>query len=144
VRFVENNFPKDTARDSGLQKNIARCVPLSAEESRTEMPTKPPDGGLVSSSASGTDQPPRTESSARFAALRANASINMSGTNVGSDILYGADAIACFLFNDAGHRRRVYNLVNANALPIFRIGATICARKSVLLQWIEKQERTLT
>lgn len=60
---------------------------------------------------------------------------------IAGDILYGADEIALFLFGDRKHRRRVYNLVEGNALPTFRIGVNICARKSVLLQWIDSQEQ---
>jgi hypothetical protein len=61
-------------------------------------------------------------------------------TAIAGDILYGADAIAVFLFGDRRHRRRVYNLVDSNRLPVFRVGVNICARKSVLLAWIESQE----
>lgn len=60
------------------------------------------------------------------------------------DILYGADEIAVFLFEHRRLRRRVYNLVEQNALPVFRIGANICARKSILLAWIAAQEREST
>jgi hypothetical protein len=60
--------------------------------------------------------------------------------DVATDILRGADEIAQFLFGTKKYRRRVYNLVERNELPIFRIGASMCARKSVLLQWIEAQE----
>lgn len=60
---------------------------------------------------------------------------------VGDEILYGADAIATFLLGDRKLRRRIYDLVEEHLLPVFRIGANICARKSVLLRWIEAQER---
>ncbi|HEY7387097.1 MAG TPA: hypothetical protein VH640_01220 [Bryobacteraceae bacterium] len=59
---------------------------------------------------------------------------------IAGDILHGADDIAEFLFGDRRQRRRVYNLVEGNALPIFRMGMNICARKSVLLEWIAQQE----
>jgi hypothetical protein len=61
---------------------------------------------------------------------------------IAGDILHGADEIAEFLFGDRKHRRRVYNLVDGNRLPIFRIGANICARRSILLEWISAQEKT--
>jgi hypothetical protein len=61
---------------------------------------------------------------------------------IAGDILYGADEIAEFLSGDRKHRRRVYNLVDSNNLPIFRIGASICGRRSVLLHWIADQEQT--
>lgn len=60
--------------------------------------------------------------------------------HIGGDILRGADEIAEFVYGDRRHRRKVYNLVRANRLPYFRLGATLCARKTVLLQWICTQE----
>lgn len=60
---------------------------------------------------------------------------------IAGDMLHGADEIAVFLFGDQKQRRRVYNLVNRNGLPVFRIGVNICARKQVLLDWIATQER---
>ncbi len=59
---------------------------------------------------------------------------------VGGDILHGADGIAAFLYGDPKLRRKVYNLVQKKRLPHFRLGAVICARKSVLLDWIKQQE----
>jgi hypothetical protein len=65
----------------------------------------------------------------------------LSSHSMAGDILRGAEEIADFLFGeDPKHRRKVCNLVHTNSLPTFRIGANICARKSVLLAWIEKQE----
>jgi hypothetical protein len=58
------------------------------------------------------------------------------------DILYGADQIAEFLYGDKSFRRKVYNLVETGRLPHFRLGASICSRKSVLLRWITDQELT--
>jgi hypothetical protein len=57
-----------------------------------------------------------------------------------TDILYGAAAIAHFLFGDAKERRKVYRLVEAEKLPHFRLGPAVCSRKSVLSAWIMKQE----
>jgi hypothetical protein len=56
------------------------------------------------------------------------------------DILYGADEIAEFLYGDKKFRRKVYNLVETGRLPHFRLGASICSRKSVVLAWIDEQE----
>ena len=56
------------------------------------------------------------------------------------DILEGADAIAEFLFGSKDERRRIYYLCEASRLPIFRLGAVLCARKSVLLKYIVSQE----
>jgi hypothetical protein len=66
-----------------------------------------------------------------------------STVSLAGDILHGAEGIAQFLYGDAKLRRKVYNLVEAARLPHFRLGAVICARKSVLLSWIEAQEEGL-
>ncbi len=60
--------------------------------------------------------------------------------DLASDILHGAAAIAHFLYGDKKHARKVFRLVEAGKLPHFRLGANICSRKSVLLEWIENQE----
>jgi hypothetical protein len=60
--------------------------------------------------------------------------------SLAGDILYGADGIAEFLYGDGKLRRKVYNLVETARLPHFRLGAVICARKSILLKWIASQE----
>lgn len=60
--------------------------------------------------------------------------------SLAGDILYGADAIAEFMYGSRDCRRAVYNLVQNKRVPHFRIGATVCARKSVLLAWIAQQE----
>ena len=57
-----------------------------------------------------------------------------------SDLLRGAEEIAEFVFGDPRHRRKVYYLVEGRKLPTFRLGATICARRSTVLDWIERQE----
>lgn len=56
------------------------------------------------------------------------------------DLLYGADAIAEFLFGDKKYRRKVFYLVEHTKIPVFRIGARICGRRSTLLKWIGDQE----
>ena len=58
-----------------------------------------------------------------------------------NDLLRGADEIAEFLFGDSGKRRKVYHLAETSRLPTFKIGSLLHARKSVLLQFIEDQER---
>jgi hypothetical protein len=63
-----------------------------------------------------------------------------TGGPLAGDILYGADGIAEFLYGDRKLRRKVYNLVETERLPHFRLGAVICARRSVLLDWIKSQE----
>jgi hypothetical protein len=56
------------------------------------------------------------------------------------DLLRGAEEIAEFLFGDQKLRRQVYHLAATSTLPTFKLGSMICARKSVLLKWIEDQE----
>ena len=56
------------------------------------------------------------------------------------DLLRGADAIAEFIFGDKGSRRKVYYLAETSHLPVFRLGAVLCARRSVVLRWIAGQE----
>jgi hypothetical protein len=63
-----------------------------------------------------------------------------SAGSLAGDILHGADGIAEFLYGDGKLRRKVYNLVETERLPHFRLGAVLCARKSVLLAWIAEQE----
>lgn len=60
------------------------------------------------------------------------------------DILKGADEIAVFMFGDPKKRRLIYHLSERSNLPIFRLGALLCARKSVLLAWIAEQEARAT
>ena len=73
-------------------------------------------------------------------AARQNSTQKPPPGSLSGDILYGAEEIAIFLYGDKKFRRRVYNLVEAGCLPHFRLGASICSRKSVLLGWIAQQE----
>lgn len=82
-------------------------------------------------------------SSCRFAqmeAVAARAPDSSAASSLAGDILYGADAIAEFMYGGKECRRAVYNLIQNKSIPHFRIGATVCARKSVLLAWIAEQE----
>lgn len=56
------------------------------------------------------------------------------------DILKGAAAIAAFLFGSATRRREVYHLVEKGSIPTFKLGSTICARRSTLTTWIAQME----
>ena len=58
-----------------------------------------------------------------------------------ADMLRGADEIAAFLFGSRLERRKVYHLAASSNLPIFKLGSMLCARKSVLMAWVEAQER---
>lgn len=57
-----------------------------------------------------------------------------------ADLLRGADRIAEYLFGNPGERRKVYHLAETSRLPVFRLGAVLCARRSVLLEWVTSQE----
>lgn len=57
------------------------------------------------------------------------------------DILRGAEEIAEFIFGAREYRRKIYYLAECTRLPVFRLGAVLCMRKSVLLDWIAEQER---
>lgn len=54
------------------------------------------------------------------------------------DMLYGANAIADYL---GVPRRAIYHLVAKGNIPHFRMGETVCARKSTLTAWIANQEK---
>ncbi len=60
--------------------------------------------------------------------------------DLSDDLLVGANAIAEFMFGDPHKRRQVYHLAQTGQLPIFKLSANLCARKSRLLDWIEEQE----
>lgn len=57
-------------------------------------------------------------------------------TTTQPDLLYGADAIAAHL---GLGRRQVYHRIEAGDLPAFRIGRTVCARRTDLDTWLAKQ-----
>ena len=64
---------------------------------------------------------------------------NLTPTDIplAMDIEFGAAAIA----KTTGlTRRRVYHLTQEGHMPTFRIGATLCARRSTLRRWFEELE----
>jgi hypothetical protein len=63
-----------------------------------------------------------------------------SPPDLADDLLLGARQIAKFIFGPEGNRRQVYYLVEYARLPVFRLGTGLCARRSVLLNWIAMQE----
>jgi hypothetical protein len=67
--------------------------------------------------------------------------ISHSSTLAG-DNLFGASAISIFYFGDdsAKNVRRVYHLASKGALITYKMGETLCARKSTILKNIEEQE----
>lgn len=62
------------------------------------------------------------------------------GNDLSADLLEGADSIATFMFGSPNKRKKVYHLVENGRLPVFRLGSTLCARKTVLMDWIAAQE----
>lgn len=58
-----------------------------------------------------------------------------------NDLLEGADAIAEYLYGSRTLRRKIYHLAQKSKLPLFRLGSVLCARKSVLMNYILGQER---
>ena len=117
---VENNFHRDGEAAVALQN---KCVATTLRISiHWPMSTSPPDGTTAAEPRSAQTAAPAI-SSARFTAQRPPLSTKIGAANA-EDILYGADAVAEFLFSDRKYRRRVYNLVEGNGLPLFRIGST--------------------
>jgi hypothetical protein len=57
-----------------------------------------------------------------------------------ADMLRGAEEIAFYLYGRREERRKIYHLVRTSKLPVFKLGAMICARRSVLRKWVEDQE----
>jgi hypothetical protein len=71
--------------------------------------------------------------------------MNDNDPEFAQDLLRGADEIAKFIFGEEpGSRRKVYHLVATSNLPVFKLGSMICARKSILLQWVRQQEERHT
>ena len=65
----------------------------------------------------------------------------LANDTLADDLLRGAEAIADYLYGDATQRRKVYHLAETSRLPIFRLGSVLCARRTVLLHWINEQEK---
>lgn len=85
-------------------------------------------------------QLPRRET-ARVASNVYSTPMPLEGTpTLAPDLLRGADQIAAFLYGSTTERKKVYHLVQTARLPVFRLGCLLCARRSVLLAWIEEQE----
>lgn len=78
--------------------------------------------------------------------MQSDAAPQKNHAHLADDILEGAEAIADFLFcgtsdHERGrNRRKVYYLAENCQLPFFRLGAILCIRKSVLLDFIAAQE----
>ena len=79
-----------------------------------------------------------------FAVQDVSAPTTSSRGRLSDDLLRGANEIATFLFGAAKERRKIYHLARTGSLPVFKLGAILCARKSSLMTWIEEQERIST
>ena len=64
-----------------------------------------------------------------------------NGDRLADDLLFGAAAIADFLYGSPEFRRKVYHLTATSRLPTFKLGSVRCARPSVLREWIAEQEK---
>lgn len=58
----------------------------------------------------------------------------MSDTNLSGDLLMGAGSIAKYLGLSP---RQVYRLIYAEAIPTFKLGGSVAARKTTLLKWLD-------
>jgi len=61
----------------------------------------------------------------------------MTDTSSPPDLLYGARAIAGFL---GIKERAAYHLIETRRIPFFKIGKTVCARRSTLAAKIAELE----
>jgi hypothetical protein len=102
----------------------------------------PPDSPTSDAAASLPLLLGETGTAAEMPAGAAHPRTRTAPATLGDDTLYGADQIAEFVWGDKKFRRKVYNLVETNRLPHFRLGAGVCSRKSVLLEWIAEQENS--
>jgi hypothetical protein len=67
---------------------------------------------------------------------------NLGQPDLSEDLLRGARQIGEYIYGNHHHchRRKIYHLVQTSRLPVFRLGSVLCARRSVLMRWIESQE----
>jgi len=64
-----------------------------------------------------------------------------TGQELAGDLLFGAAAISQFVFGRKSERRKIYNLGETGALPLFRLGRVLCARRSSIEATIAKREQ---
>ena len=86
-----------------------------------------------------TTEPGHQQQHGRYI-MEQQAAPNETPRELADDLLRGADSIAEFIFGTPGCRRKVYYLAECSRLPVFRLGSVLCARRSVLLNWIAAQE----
>lgn len=61
--------------------------------------------------------------------------------SIAADLIFGAQGIASTL---GLSRRQVYHAAAAGHIPVFRIGGTICARRTTLMKWFADKEAACT
>jgi hypothetical protein len=107
-----------------------------------EPPPSPPKEDDITQSAAELLRELRKDGSlAELLKGAAHQIVTKSGTALASDMLYGAAEIADFLYGPGKtKKRKVYRLIKAGHLPHFRLGAGLCARRSVLIRWIIDEE----
>jgi hypothetical protein len=64
--------------------------------------------------------------------------------SLAEDLLMGAAAISMFMFGTPDDRRKVYWMAESGQLPVFRLGAVLCARRSSILRVLELHEQSAT
>jgi hypothetical protein len=57
-----------------------------------------------------------------------------------NDLLEGAEAISAFLYGTPQRAQKIYHMSRTSRLPTFKLGGILCARKSIILEWISEQE----
>lgn len=61
--------------------------------------------------------------------------------DLSGDLLYGAAAIARFLFGSEKDRRKVYGLADSAAIPTFKLNGVACGRRTSIASRILERER---
>jgi hypothetical protein len=80
----------------------------------------------------------------RLVERRTESAVNDNDPEFSRDLIRGAEGLAEFLFGDRKFRRRVYHLASSSALPVFKLGSMLCARRSSLLRYVADQEARRT
>jgi hypothetical protein len=72
--------------------------------------------------------------------------MSAASVKLSDDLLRGAMAIAELLFGERSTRarRKVFHLAKTSRLPTFKLGSTICMRRSVFFAWLAQQEQANT
>lgn len=67
---------------------------------------------------------------------------NDTGMPLANDLMVTVKPIAEFMFGDdsEANRRKVYHAADKLGLPLFKMGGSLCGRRSTILKWIEAQE----